>query len=119
MAIKRRAVTFVGRRPHRVDVDRRRVDREEHVRRRAELLDDSRLDLDRRRAIAGGWRMLKVLRPDAEDDLPRGDAGRSPVAGKRHAEAGELDRILGELGFDEVHRGEPMNAATKRFVGFR
>ena len=47
---ERRAVAFVGRRPHRVDVDRRRVDREEHVRRRAELLDDSRLDLDRRRS---------------------------------------------------------------------
>ena len=82
---QRRALAVVGGRPDRVHFDRRRVDGEEDVRGRAELLDDHHVDLDPRERRVGGAAVLEVLWPEAEDDRAR--PRRSRDAGRRRAES--------------------------------
>ena len=49
-------------------------------------------------------RVLEVLRPDPEDHRARRPSPGRRLRRSGSAEAGELDRVVGELGLDEVHR---------------
>ena len=116
---QRRALLVVARGPHGVHVDGRRLDREEHVRRRAQLLDDRDVDVDRRQRGIGRAGVVEVLRADAEDHGVGGAVGRPPALAERNAEARELTASSESTASTRFIDGEPMNAATKRFRGSR
>ena len=73
---ERRPLALVGRSTHGRDVDGRRLDREDDVRRGAELLDDGDLHLDRRPRRVGERGRFEVLWAEPEDQ-------RSPFARPR------------------------------------
>jgi hypothetical protein len=102
---QRRALSFVRGRTNGFDVDCRRVDGEEHVRRRPQLLDDHGLDLEQRQPRRSRPRVREVLRPDAEDEPPVVGAGGTTIGVERDPEAGELDCVAVHRRLDEVHRG--------------
>ena len=91
---------------HRIQIlrgDARSVDREDDVRVGAELLEHRHLDLDLGQPRFGERRVLEALRPNPEDHPAR--ATGPPPGRQRDAEACELDRAVGDVRLDEVHRG--------------
>ena len=92
----------------------RRVDREDHVALGAEPLDHLQLGAEPRRARI-------VVRPGGPE-VGRADSGDHaalvPRGGRqRDLDPGDAQPPVAQLAGREVHRGEPMNAATNTFAG--
>ncbi len=82
----------------------RRVDTEEHVRIRAELLEHDDLDVDRRQLRRRERRVLERLGANAEDHGAALTAFRPPGRVELDAELPERDLAVGDGRLDEVHR---------------
>ena len=106
---------LVAVRAHVLGLHAGRVDREEHVRVGAEVLEHRDLRVELRQRRIGERGVLEALGPDPEDDVA---ARRGPVRRERDPVAAERDRGRRRAcASTRFIAGEPMKAATKRFSG--
>jgi hypothetical protein len=108
---RRRRGALVAGPPRAPRRDPARVDREEDVGVRAELLDDVTST-----SIVGSPG-ANAASSKLSGRMPRIDALAATGAARRRRGTGRTRRVALDRRLDEVHRGEPMNAATKRFDG--